>query len=416
MIGAIVAAALQSSLVAGPVTCDVTIDLGPRRVDSIDLACPDVPESDALSREVRRQILELDIPLLPPEIRYTPVQTDVTAFLVDNADELRWHLTTISVTRAFPEFPFLQARAGRNANCVAAFNIVDGQVEPVTAHCASDGDVAAFEQSVTDTLVEWIFTAGLPAYCVETGLTFATGGLDDPALEPPARSACSPPEGYESSYPAAVRPFLPLMNVPYRRVSEPEYDRRAREAECTLHRRAAGNRFRIHAVCPDGAPEAADLTRRINAMLHAIGPLEMQGDDWALASHLHAEFERETGWHIPPDQLVYSRAPTLIQAMFDRRSSATCRAGVMTEDNGRARSFDVQCATSIAPGRVPGIVTHIHGDMQDRLSSAIWLPVQPGTCFIHETEYEIHDSILDRGIPGTDPDDLPDFCEGERDE
>lgn len=58
----------------------------------------------------------------------------------------------------------------------------------------------------------------------------------------------------------------------------------------------------------------------------------------------------------------------------------------------------------------------MHADTVAIIRNTVWLPRESTTCIEQDFHFDHGNPITDFGVTGTDPDDLPDFCEGEREQ
>jgi hypothetical protein len=388
----------------------VTIDFGPRRIDEIDIDCPPVAYRQALEQEIRGRIAEHDIPLLPPAIRQQPVQHDIAAFLVDSDEGPRWYLQPLTIHRAVPEPPRRQIMRGREAKCLARYHIVDTHAQPVAVTCQSDGDADAFAEAVSRAFSDYMITRGLPVYCADMRVTFGRAWVTEPQLILPDRPDCAAPADHLDLYPEPVRPYAPFLSEFFSRYEPGTYNPDEGHAQCNLRSHITGQGYRFSAICPEDAPRYDELLELVNDALDRAGPLSRPGAAWEYDLQIEAEFDAATGWRLPAGQMLVSHPFEISEEMYRRRASVTCRASVIPDNHWRTRWYDVRCVTSVSPARIPGVIAHADQSVRAMIESAVWLPLAEDGCFTAEFVFENFSAVHDRGVPGTDPDTLPDLC------
>ncbi len=412
MIGAILAAALQSTAVAGPYECQVSFDTQRRNARNLSINCPHgMPDRAGAEAEIRRQIETADLPR-----SNLPVMTDVLTFGVTDAGNTQWYVTSIVLDTVFPQTPSAALNADIHGECAVRFHVIEGEVQAAGSRCLDPAHDRYFERSNAEAVEGRTYTRGLPVLC--GWIAYQYNVTDDmppvPEVEPPS---CEYPDGYEAHFPEPLRPYIDLVSRFDSVATDAFYDPQSGRAYCELELAAMeGGGAGLQLRCPQNAPDLGALQALMGQALGQVDLGVESHNGYYLEDILMADYSPSGGWQLPEGQIILTRLPAADEDMQRRRASGHCRAGISQGPTGRASGDNIACVTSVNPGRNPSVVAFLNNDLRSLIENTIWLPTGTRYCIERDFLYENPNAIQSRGTPGTNPDELPDFCEGERDQ
>jgi hypothetical protein len=404
MIEVLTATALQTLLVVGPEACMVSFDTANGRFDDLAIECPSLEDQSGAEAEIRRQLEAYGRPAHSTH----RTENRVVVFGIESAGEIQWYATSQQVSRIPPHYPPRAAERMISASCAIRMHVSGGRAEVAGSECNPHGTTGLFERANARAIEGWRYTDGLPVFCTLTTLDYSVGS-ELVEIESPSPPPCGMSDDQLVQLPELIRPFAgslaDLISLP----DGAGFDLVTGAANCGLSLDNEG----LFVRCPSEAPNALLLASQLEALLASASFAIEQGVAVDLSDTLTGILSDNREWQIEPLQEVLGPTPTLSRQMMNRRSSARCRAGIEVGTDGRAISYELACVTTLNPARHTEISHYVQEQTATIIRNTVWLPPESPTCIVREFNFEHRNPIHDRGVPGTDPDELPDFCEGE---
>lgn len=404
MIGILVATALQSLLVAGPEACMVSFDTASGRFDDLAIECPSLEDQSGPEAEIRRQLEAYGRPAHSTH----RTENRVIVFGIESASEVRWYATSQLIGRTAPRYPPRAAERMISTSCAIRMHVSGGRAEVVDSECNPRGTTSLFEQANERAIEGWRYTDGLPVFCTRTTLGY-TIGSEFVEIEGPPPPSCDISHDQLAQLPEFIRPFAGSLADLIFFPESAGFDLVTGTANCGLSLDNEG----LFVRCPSEAPNSLLLASQLEALLASASFAIEQGVAVDLSDTLTGNLSDSGEWQTEPLQQVLGPTPTLSRQMMNRRSSARCRAGIDVGTDGRAISYELACVTTRNPARHTEISNYVREQTATIIRNTVWLPPESPACIVREFNFEHRNPIHDRGVPGTDPDELPDFCERE---